>query len=164
MAATIGATLFQNELMGRTLVGVFKTEKTLRVHEGLSGVLAYQEQMCGMENLRLWADPDNGGILAMIHFSAHFRPGYLAFYLNSSAFPVRVKDEGGKEVKIKGLKIPLDKDKAGVGGRRGSESGRAEGKKWVTGAKVEFASDVEKFLFIEKVKEVQQTMILLPDV
>ncbi|KAK7710925.1 hypothetical protein SLS57_008241 [Botryosphaeria dothidea] len=158
------ATLFQNELMGRTLVGVFKTEKTLRVHEGLSGVLAYQEQMCGMENLRLWADPDNGGILAMIHFSAHFRPGYLAFYLNSSAFPVRVKDEGGKEVKIKGLKIPLDKDKAGVGGRRGSESGRAEGKKWITGAKVEFASDVEKFLFIEKVKEVQQTMILLPDV
>ncbi|KAH7051252.1 hypothetical protein B0J12DRAFT_573240 [Macrophomina phaseolina] len=158
------ATLFQNELMGRTLVGVFKTEKTLRVHEGLSGVLAYQEQMCGMENLRLWADPDNGGVLAMIHFSAHFRAGYLAFYLNSSACPVRVKDEGGKEVKIKGLKIPLDRDKAGIGGRRGSESGKAEGKKYIAGAKVEFASDVEKFLFLEKVKEVQQTMILLPEV
>ncbi|GME46292.1 hypothetical protein GTA08_BOTSDO09162 [Neofusicoccum parvum] len=158
------ATLFQNELMGKTLVGVFKTEKTLRIHEGLSGVLAYQEQMCGMENLRLWEDPENGGILAMIHFSAHFRPGYLAFYLNSSACPVRVKDEGGKEIKIKGLKIPLDRYRAGVGGRRGSEVGRGEGKKWITGAKVEFAGDVEKFLFLEKVKEVQQTMILLPDV
>lgn len=149
--------------MGRKLVGVFKTEKTLRIHEGLSGVLAYQEQMCGMETLRLWADPDNGGIMAMIHFSAHFRPGYLAFYLNSSACPVRVKDEGGKEVKIKGLKIPLDRAKVTVGGRRGSGPGKAEGKKWITGAKVEFAADVEKFLFLGKVKEVQQTMILLPD-
>ncbi|KAF9631322.1 hypothetical protein BFW01_g2184 [Lasiodiplodia theobromae] len=157
------ATLFQNELMGRILVGVFKTEKTLRVHEGLSGVLAYQEQMCGMENLRLWADPDSGGILAMIHFSAQFRAGYLAFYLNSSTCPVRVKDEGGKEIKIKGLRIPLDRDRVVNGGRRGSESGKAEGKKWITGARVEFASDIEKFLFLEKVKEVQQTMIQLPD-
>lgn len=160
---TSGATLFQNELMGRILVGVFKTEKTLRVHEGLSGVLAYQEQMCGMENLRLWADPDSGGILAMIHFSAQFRAGYLAFYLNSSTCPVRVKDEGGKEIKIKGLRIPLDRDRVVNGGRRGSESGKAEGKKWITGARVEFASDIEKFLFLEKVKEVQQTMIQLPD-
>ncbi|KAL1641610.1 hypothetical protein SLS58_005885 [Diplodia intermedia] len=157
-------TLFQNELMGRILVGVFKTEKTLRVHEGFSGVLTYQEQMCGMENLRLWANPASGGVLAMIHFSAQFRPGYLAFYLNSSNCPVRVKDEGGKEVKIKGLKIPIDRNRAGIGGRRGSESGKVEGKKWITGARVEFASDVEKLLFLEKVKEVQQTMILLPDI
>ncbi|KAL0262240.1 hypothetical protein SLS55_003679 [Diplodia seriata] len=156
-------TLFQNELMGRILVGVFKTEKTLRVHEGFSGVLTYQEQMCGMENLRLWANPASGGVLAMIHFSAQFRAGYLAFYLNSSNCPVRVKDEGGKEVKIKGLKIPMDRNRAGIGGRRGSESGKVEGKKWITGARVEFASDVEKLLFLEKVKEVQQTMILLPD-
>ena len=42
--------------MGRTLLGTYKTEKTLRIHEGLSSVLAYQEQMCGMENLRLWED------------------------------------------------------------------------------------------------------------
>ncbi|OJD38853.1 uncharacterized protein BKCO1_300059 [Diplodia corticola] len=136
--------------MGQFLVGVFKFEKTLGIHEGLSGVLAYQEQI--------------GENLAMIHFSAQFRPRYLAFDLNSSTCPVRVKDEGRKEIKIKGLNIPLDKIQAGTGGRRGSEPGKVEGKKWVTGARVEFASDVEKLLFLEKVKEVQQTMVRLPDV
>lgn len=109
------AALFQNELMGRTLLGTYKTEKTLRIHEGLSGVLAYQEQMCGMENLRLWEDESTNAVIATIHFSAHFRNGYLAFYLNSSANPVRVKDEGGREVKIKGLRVLLDGKADGKG-------------------------------------------------
>ncbi|KAK5018735.1 hypothetical protein BJ546DRAFT_453797 [Cryomyces antarcticus] len=62
------ATLFQSVLFGRQLIGIYKTEKTLRIHEGLKGALAFQEQLCAMENLRLWQDEQSGGVLAMIHF------------------------------------------------------------------------------------------------
>ena len=179
--------------MGRTLLGTYKTEKTLRIHEGLSGVLAYQEQMCGMENLRLWEDESTNAVIATIHFSAHFRNGYLAFYLNSSANPVRVKDEGGREVKIKGLRVLLDGKADGKGlvrkdsgagvlekattttttgaGREGAgkeekgEKRRSEvdKRKVVSGARVEFASEAEKRAFLAVVKEVQRTMRELPD-
>ena len=178
--------------MGRTLLGTYKTEKTLRIHEGFSGVLAYQEQMCGMENLRLWEDESTNAVIATIHFSAHFRNGYLAFYLNSSANPVRVKDEGGREVKIKGLRVLLDgkvdgkadgkalvrKDsgagvleKATTAGREAGgkeEKGEkrrseADKRKVVNGARVEFASEAEKRAFLGVVKEVQRTMRELPD-
>lgn len=158
--------------MGRKLVASYKTEKTMRLHEGISGVLAYSEQMCGMENLRIWEDETNAGVIAMLHFSAQFRNGYLAFYLNSSTNPIRVKDEGGKEVKIKGLHIPLlepgrkhrsglernDSKGGGEGGRRGSDT-----KKFITGARVEFQTEEEKVAFVNKIREVQKTMIALPD-
>ena len=177
--------------MGRTLLGTYKTEKTLRIHEGFSGVLAYQEQMCGMENLRLWEDESTNAVIATIHFSAHFRNGYLAFYLNSSANPVRVKDEGGREVKIKGLRVLLDgkadgkalvrKDSgagvlekatttAGAGREAGGKEEKGEKRrsevdkrKVVNGARVEFASEAEKRAFLTVVKEVQRTMRELPD-
>ncbi|KAF2490368.1 hypothetical protein BU16DRAFT_552854 [Lophium mytilinum] len=171
-----GATLFQTELMGRTLLATFRTEKTLRIHEGLSSVLTYAEQMCGMENLRLWEDEATNAVIATIHFSAHFRNGYLAFYLNSSSSPVRVKDEGGREVKIKGLRVPVDgrvdqrKDSgAGVSGvgekgaRRGSEVEKEKKGRYIAGAKIEFASEAEKRAFLVTVKEVQKTMRELPD-
>ncbi|KAF2841719.1 hypothetical protein M501DRAFT_1000998 [Patellaria atrata CBS 101060] len=158
------ANLFQAEIFGRSLLGSYKTEKTLRIHDGFSGVLAYQEQMCALENLRLWEDEGTSGVLAMIHFSAHFRNGYLAFYLNSSSTPVRVKDEGGKEVKIKGLSIPLTEQgkmqrRSSVTARRASE----DRKRVICGARVEFATENEKMSFLAKVKEVQRTMIALPD-
>lgn len=93
--------------MGKQLIASYKTEKTLRIHEGLAGVLAYQEQMCAMEHLRLWQDDDTDAVLAMIHFSAQFRDGYFTFYLNSASQPVRLKDDGGRTVKVRGLCIPL---------------------------------------------------------
>ncbi|PWO25154.1 UbiH, 2-polyprenyl-6-methoxyphenol hydroxylase, partial [Pyrenophora tritici-repentis] len=103
------AALFQNEIMGRTLLATFRTEQTLRSHTSLVGKsFSYAEQMCGMENLRVWEDNDSGAIIALIHFSAHFRQGYLAFYLNDAAHPVKVKDDGGREVKIKGLRVPIE--------------------------------------------------------
>ena len=42
--------------------------------------------------------------------------------------------------------------------RRGSE-----GKKIITGAKVEFATEGDKYAFLNKVKEVQTKMLVLPD-
>jgi len=75
-----GSTLFQSALMGKSLILSVKTSKTMRLHDGFSGNFAYQEQMCALENLRIWQDQDTSGVLAMIHYSAQFRNGYMAFY------------------------------------------------------------------------------------
>ncbi|KAH7390500.1 hypothetical protein BKA66DRAFT_37068 [Pyrenochaeta sp. MPI-SDFR-AT-0127] len=171
------AALFQNELMGRTLLATFRTEKTMRIHEGLSKSFSYAEQMCGLENLRVWEDNDTGAIIVLIHFSADFRNGYLAFYLNSSINPIKVKDDGNREVKIKGLRLPVDRgDRAmrkdsviadggkGKGkNKEGSGKEKVEKEKVISGAKIEFASDMEKREFLAMVKEMQRNMIDLPD-
>lgn len=172
----LAAALFQNELMGRTLLATFRTEKTMRIHEGLSKSFSYAEQMCGLENLRVWEDNDTGAIIALIHFSADFRDGYLAFYLNSSVNPIKVKDDGNREVKIKGLRVPIDrgdramrkdsvaeaavkgKGKEKVGNEKAVEKGKV-----ISGAKIEFATDMEKKEFLEMCKEMQRNMIELPD-
>ena len=101
------AALFQNEIMGRTLLATFRTSKTMRIHEGALSSFAYAEQMCALENLRVWEDTDTGAVIGLIHFSASFRAGYLAFYLNSSTNPVKVQDVGGREVKVRGLRVPI---------------------------------------------------------
>ncbi|KAH8733186.1 hypothetical protein GQ44DRAFT_721396 [Phaeosphaeriaceae sp. PMI808] len=169
------AVLFQNELMGRTLVATFRTEKTMRIHEGIGRSFSYAEQLCGLENLRVWEDNDTGAIIALIHFSADFRNGYLAFYINSSVNPIKVKDDGNREVKIKGLRVPINrgdkamrKDSAVTGatkekGKRKEEAKKIEKEKVISGAKIEFASDMEKMEFMAMVKEMQQEVIELPD-
>ncbi|KAF1933604.1 uncharacterized protein M421DRAFT_88780 [Didymella exigua CBS 183.55] len=106
-ADAAGATLFQGALMGRTLLATFRTSKTMRIHDGPMAAFAYAEQMCALENLRIWEDPDSGAVIGLVHFSASFRPGYLAFYLNSSTNPVQVAESGPREVKIKGLRVPI---------------------------------------------------------
>jgi hypothetical protein len=103
-----------------------------------------------MENLRVWDDDETGGILCMIHFSAIFRKGYMTFYLNNALQPIKVKDEGAKIVKIKGLKISLDQQM----GRRNSEK-----PKYVTGARIDFINDLEKAKFIQQVREAQLHMV-----
>jgi len=152
--------------MGRTLLGTFRTTHTLRIHEGLSGAFSYAEQVCGIENLRIWEDNDSGAIIAMIHFSAHFKKGYLAFYLNSSTNPIRVKEEGPREIKVKGLRVLLEKasgrkDSAVGVGRR--EKDGDDKKKIMTGAKVEFETEMEKREFVALFKECQMEMLELPD-
>jgi hypothetical protein len=166
----VAAALFQNELMGRTLLATFRTEKTMRIHEGISKSFSYAEQMCGLENLRVWEDNDTGAIIALIHFSADFRNGYLAFYLNSSVNPIKVKDDGNREVKIKGLRVPVDrgdramrKDSAVAGSVKDKGKGKDDAKNVISGAKIEFASDMEKKEFLAMVKEMQRDMIELPD-
>lgn len=63
--------------------------------------------MCALENLRVWEDPENGAVVALIHFSASFREGYLAFYINSRDSPIKVTDAGAREVKVRGLRVPV---------------------------------------------------------
>ncbi|KAH7386857.1 hypothetical protein DE146DRAFT_184695 [Phaeosphaeria sp. MPI-PUGE-AT-0046c] len=164
------AALFQNELMGRTLLATFRTEKTMRIHEGLGKSFTYAEQMCALENLRVWEDTDSGAIIALIHFSAEFRNGYLAFYLNSSVNPIKVKDDGNREVKIKGLRVPIDKgdkamrkDSMVASNTKDKSKTKEDSKNVISGAKIEFASDMEKREFMAMVKEMQKDMIELPD-
>jgi len=146
--------------MGRTLLATFRTEKTMRTHHGLGKSFSYAEQMCGLENLRVWEDNDTGAIIALIHFSADFRQGYLAFYLNSSVNPIKVKDDGNREVKIKGLRVPIERERKDSVVEKGK--GRGE-EKVISGAKIEFASEAEKREFLEMCAEVQRELIELPD-
>ena len=172
--------IFQSVLFGRKLIAVFRTAKTLRLREGLTGALAYQEQMCGMENLRLWEDEDSAGVLAMMHFSAHFKDGYLSFWLNSSKDPVRVREDGSRVIKIKGLNIPVEGTRGANGlvrrgsegvnamaiglgsGRLGKEGNKLAGKK-ITGARIEFRTEEDKDDFVAFVGRVQDRMVKLPE-
>ena len=137
----------------------------MRVHEGMGKVIAFQEQMCAMETLRLWEEESSGAVLGMIHFSAQFRGGYMLFYLNSKERPIRVRDEGGKVVKIKGLRVPLDSSERAKVERslslneKGDKRRASDAKKWISGAKIEFASESEKLEFIDKVEQVQRRLV-----
>ncbi|KAH9860068.1 hypothetical protein IAQ61_011852 [Plenodomus lingam] len=179
-ASPDAAALFQNELMGRTLLATFRTEKTMRIHAGIGATFNYAQQMCALENLRVWEDSDSGAKIALIHFSASFRSGYLAFYINSSIHPIKVKDLGGREVKIKGLRVPIDKgDKAmrkdsfvassGHGDAtdrvtdKEDEAKKMEKGKMISGARIEFRTEAEKREFLEMCTEVQTRLIELPD-
>jgi hypothetical protein len=152
------STSFQNTLFGRTLLDSYKTEKTTRVQDGFTGALSSTEQMCAMENLRLWEEEPTGAVMAMIHFSDIFRTGYMTFYVNDTENPIKIKDDGGKTVKIKGLKISMVDNEDVLrrtqsfkqDGRRGSD-----GKKWITGAKIEFDSMAEKVRFLDTIQELQ---------
>jgi len=157
------ANTFQNQLFGKTLMASYKTEKTLRVHEGVGKVIKFEEQMCAMETLRLWEEEESGAVVGMIHFSAQFRGGYMMFYVNSADQAVRVRDEGGRAVKIKGLRIPLEPDRRVERSQSMSEKGQGRRKsdstKIITGARVEFASENEKIEFLGMVTQIQRHMI-----
>lgn len=155
----LAATNFQNALIGRTLILSVKTRRTMRIHDGITGAFAYAEQLCGLENLRVFQDPDTGGVIALIHYSPHFRDGYMAFYLNSARDRITIKDDGDNYIKIKGLKIPIDRKRPIM--RKDSidhdHSPRIKGEKCISGAKIEFYTREDKKLFLDKVKEIQGT-------
>ncbi|KAF2638918.1 hypothetical protein P280DRAFT_430454 [Massarina eburnea CBS 473.64] len=173
LESPLAAALFQNELMGRTLLRTYGIRQTLRAHEGLSGAFAYAEQMCGMENLRIWEDNETLAVIALIHFSPQFRDGYLAFYLNSTNAPIQVKDEGGKAIKIKGLNVPLKKRKSRKDSALGEEAdlnGSIKGKrkgndkttKFIKGARMEFETELGKRDFLALIWQLQGSMRDLP--
>lgn len=132
----------------------------MRIHEGISSTFAFAEQLCGLENLRLFLDPQTGGVLAMIHYTPHFRDGYLAFYLNSSRSPLRVRDEDDKTIKVKGLNITVDNQSWTGQQESGSSppSKAAKSKnhsKVIKAIKIEFYTPDDKRLFKDKFKEIQ---------
>ena len=82
------------------MVASFKTEKTLRLHDGLGGMMGIRDQMCALENLRVWEEEETGGVLALIHYSALFCSGYMKFYLNDARYPLVIKDDAGRTVEV----------------------------------------------------------------
>ena len=141
--------------MGKTLILTLKTKRTLRVHDGLTSAFAFQEQLCGLENIRLWQD-DNGDVLAMIHYSPHFRDGYLTFHVGySSRKRIHFKDDGERYVRIKGLEVEgYAKDDRRVSIEGGKIKSPKAVKK-ITAVKIEFLDDDEKRVFLDKLREIQ---------
>lgn len=142
--------------MGQSLILTLKTKRTLRVHDGITGAFAFQEQLCGLENIRLWQD-DSGDVLAMIHYSPSFRDGYLAFHVGySSRKRIHFRGDGERHVKIKGLDVPVE-------GKReirrtlsdDEKSPKLKPEKKITAVRIEFTTEADKRIFLNKLKEVQ---------
>jgi hypothetical protein len=147
---------FQNHLFGRNLVASYRTEKTTRIYDGILSTLTASEQMCGIENFRVWEEEETGGKLATIHYSALYQQGYMMFYLNDSRWPVVVKDEGQKMIRIRGLRIPdnqFSKVKTKERGRFGFASKRT------ISVRMEFTTEVDKNAFLALVAEAQKEMV-----
>ncbi|KAF2419008.1 hypothetical protein EJ08DRAFT_574105, partial [Tothia fuscella] len=154
----ISAVSLQNTLYGHKLVDSFKTDRTLRIHDGIVGALNYQEQMCGLENLRVWEEESSSRYFMMIHFSAQFRShGYLACYVNDRNQPVKFKNDCGKSIKVKGLKIATEESVTLPRRSSGLRDPKkiSEAKKWITGVKIEFKNEGEKERFLDLMWDLQ---------
>jgi len=131
----------------------------MRIHDGIGGTFVFAEQLCGLENLRLFQDEQTGGVLAMIHYSPSFYDGYLAFYLNSTQNPLRIRDEDEKTIRVKGLNISVDDPSSMI--RRDStpapskKSKPKHDHKNVKAVKIEFSTPEDKQLFKNMFKEIQ---------
>lgn len=80
--------------------------------------------------------------------------------VNSSRDPVRVRDDGDKFVKVKGLSIPLLNHRPSITRQSSvdyTKSPKLKVEKRITGARIEFTTDLDKRLFLEKFREVQGT-------
>jgi len=107
------ATDFQSALFGRPLLDSFQTEKTTLLHPSiLRNKLAYEEQVAGMERLRLWYESGDigpgttGGVMAMMHLSPNFGEGWVRWWVNSARV-ARYKKRGSKSVDITGLDVAV---------------------------------------------------------
>ena len=131
----------------------------MRVHDGIGAPFAFAEQLCGLENLRLFQDEETGGVLAMIHYSPLFHDGYLAFYLNSIQNPLRIRDEDEKTMRIKGLNVSVDDPSSLI--RRASTTASSKKSKAkndhknIKAVKIEFSTPEDKQFFKNMFKEIQ---------
>ena len=155
------ASSFQSALIGKTLLLSVQTKRTMRIHEGITGTFAFAEQLCGLENLRLFQDPHSGAVLAMLHYSAQFHDGYLAFYLNSTRSPLRIRDEDERTIRVKGLNVAVD-DKASITRRETTtdmaiapKSPKLKGDRIIKSVKIEFSTTADKQKFKNMFREIQ---------
>ncbi|KAK0899406.1 hypothetical protein LTR02_009695 [Friedmanniomyces endolithicus] len=120
------AAQFQSAVFGRTLLGSFHTTKTTVLHEGFKGAFAFEEQFANIEMLRLWEDDGistpgaAGGVLALLHVSSSFGEGWARWWINSSRSQVRVKEDGPKGAKVKGIDVMVVKPGSGADKMRGA--------------------------------------------
>ncbi|UJO18753.1 uncharacterized protein CLAFUR5_07098 [Fulvia fulva] len=177
------AVAFQSAVFGRLLIGSYRTTKTTVIHEGLKGAFAFEEQFANIEMLRLWEDDGvatagaAGGVLALMHISSNFGEGWARWWINSSKQQVKVKDDGLKYAKVKGIDITVVRPGAAaaaerlrspssaaseiVPSRRNSEKNSPV--KQVNGVKIEFKTEEERAKFVSAAKKAQMNTIPLPD-
>lgn len=147
-----GSTSFQSALIDRTLTMSVRTVKTTRVHDGITGIMKENEHLCGLENLRVWMDQGTGEVFAMIHFKPQFRIGYMIFQLNSAVHPLMLKEDGHRNVKITGLDMPAEGRRSSHSRfpKKGSENEKSKPDKRSGSIRIEFATEEERDLFVQK--------------
>lgn len=190
LASEADATTFQSAVFGRTLIGSYNTTKSTVIHEGLKGAFAFEEQFANIEMLRLWEEDGTstpgamGGVMALMHVSSNFGEGWARWWINSSRQQVRVKEDGFKWAKVKGIDItvvrpgtrtsvadnirspaPADEGLQRVKTleARYAAGGKRTLLKKVTGIRVEFKIPEDRDRFIKQCKAVQNNMVMLPD-
>ena len=114
-ANTADAGHFQSAILGKRLLETFQTDRTTLIHEGgLKNTFAYEEQLCGMERLRVWEDGGDrspsaaGGVMALMHLSAAAGEGWIRWWINSSR-AIKIKAKGATSVEIRGLDVYIAK-------------------------------------------------------
>ncbi|KAL8709790.1 MAG: hypothetical protein Q9220_005576 [cf. Caloplaca sp. 1 TL-2023] len=160
---------FQSALLSPLqLLKSLPTSRTMRLHPSpFIRAFSSRLQLCGLENLRVFRDAlDPNSLVCMIHFSPNFRPSNGEEYIIFRLYPpprnsVRIREDGEKCVKIKGLDIR---------GRPASEQPKknkvpqsqmerleeeAYGSRSIEKIKVEFDSGEEKRQFLELTRELQ---------
>jgi len=151
-----GSKTFQSALMWKRLLYSFRTRRTMLSHEGfVMSTFSFQEQLCGLENLRLWRDDEAGSTIAMIQYSPSFHEGYFSFRLSGPGTMAKAVDDGEKWVKIKGLNIVLEPKSVSVSSSSnpsspdGSSRSKKSEAKNIRAIRVEFSSSEEKYKFLE---------------
>nr|POE56717.1 hypothetical protein CFP56_33689 [Quercus suber] len=191
-ATTNDAVAFQSSIYGRTLLGSYRTNKSTVIHDGLRGTFALEEQFANIEMLRLWEDDGistpgaAGGVLALLHVSSNFGEGWARWWINNSKQQVRVKDDGPRHAKVKGIDLTivrpgtsgpaadrirsssvsaeaLQRAETDLAGHARNPGRRIAAAKKVTGVRIEFKSEEEREQFVTLTRRLQERQIPLPD-
>ena len=130
----------------------------MRLFNGVSGAFTFAEQLCGLENLRIFYDPNTNVAYGMIHYVPDFAEGYMTIPLNDPRNAIRVREENNTTIRIKGLKIPL---KEKVNRRPSTSEARSKQRqeKFLTGAKIEFFAQVDKDTFMAELRKIQDNFL-----
>ena len=130
----------------------------MRLHYGITGAFTLAEQLCGLENLRIFYDPRTDINSGLLHFTSSYRDSYLVFPLDNVHEQIRVREESDTIVRIKGLKIPV----VSQGRRRSSATEKpstpnSKSEKIISGAKIEFYTPQDKQAFMTKLVQIQDS-------
>ena len=145
--------------MTKTLLSSIRTRRTMRIFPGVSGAFTTEQQLCALENLRIFQDHNSPTVYAMIHFVPEFSSGngYLTIPLNDPKNPIRVKESNDTTVQIKGIKVTLPQRSRRPSGSN-SKSAKKEQEKLIQGVKMEFYARQDKTAFMAQLKQVQDSL------
>ncbi|KAL8658766.1 MAG: hypothetical protein Q9226_000791 [Calogaya cf. arnoldii] len=158
---------FQSSLLSPLqLIRSFPTSRTMRLHPSpFIRAFSPRLQLCGLENLRIFKDAnDPNCLVCMIHYSPNFRPSNGDEYIVFRLYPppsnsVRIREDGERCVKIKGLDIrgsPAgEQAKKGKSSQSQSELLEEEAYESIEKMKIEFESGKEKREFLGMTRELQ---------